>query len=1210
MVIHNDKLFCGNGTYLEQYDPLNGRLLFAVHLYSANQIRQLFSLPEGVLVMGYHALLFLTNDCLFDPSVMVKPSMVTLKRNPLRMCLLQQEQRSRINCFDMIGGRVYAVTNDNEISVWEDTATGLKGYRGYFIDVLRVERRDDHKAKVRTLCHDDLNYIYTMGDDNTLRVWIVENNNLKLVNQRHVMAGRARHMVIYKETLFICFQSCGLVAIKLAGLREPICLINKVHSTRTFSRVNRELISLPEDDEQRCVLKRSPTFISELTLVALLTKNTCMLNAKNMHKFSFKKIVKELGLTSPLHLKAMAACRVDNEKAMIIIGSNCGNVFYGYIDDNEDSFVIKTNKELNKQFQRLPVNEVHLCNKSLSFLCSNGRLIYCRLDLDNINNPIRLVSNRLICPWFKGFRPYAFSSVTNVVVGFRGNFFYIVDFIRCEIMYQIDCGGSSRQWVFYTWPRGTKVTESEDEAVTVIKIADEMKEEYAMTKAAKEEEQEDEIVELPEEMWETRAKSVAEPDNAEYEEEPTQNSEITLELNPDEDVQVRVKAIVSVIKRAVEKRDEYDKTKEDAEKKKRSYSQNATDSWNQSKKSQRKRKRESTAGETKNEEKDDDAGKKKTDSARKNRKAAKRKAAKQARKAGKKAAGREKTETPKNEKTSKKAEKSKKKNNKNKSSKQSKKAEKKAAGSAKKVTEVACKRHEIPIKAKDATMLRKAEESSKKDAETINVAERADGKLEGKSKHSIEAKNDEQVAGQFEVRDGVERELKEDELSDDEEIDIREITNEYEASKVAQESEVVEAVFEEDDALKTAVEFETVYDAELYENRTVLYTAKELEELTLGSEGSDETAFAFQPCKDDEIVMKRHAEKKAKLVADWNAGISVANFDFMRKKELFSAEMAFYPVHYLVEPFHLRKVYGVRVFERRTYSFYTASVGQDNQVIISAINHTSLEWGSLTAFHTSSFPTCLDSVICNGNWVVLTGQDNGVLTAFVVRPAYNMYPHQYPGTEYKRKGSSARIVHVDIAKNQSPNARSFVCAVAYSDGRIVCVDMEIKFNGVVHCAELNKSPLGTLVCRKDEVFEKIEVEHGRYLTAMATVGNDSHRFVAVGSTSGRVAIYDIRSEATQRRTVIKYCNEAAVTGLALDLDANILRIQSVYKYGIFVVHLLDVNDTNNNPAELLFNYRTTMRFPRDMVTFKGVGTLIAGDGLEVIPDTRLLERLR
>lgn len=451
-------------------------------------------------------------------------------------------------------------------------------------------------------------------------------------------------------------------------------------------------------------------------------------------------------------------------------------------------------------------------------------------------------------------------------------------------MYQIDCGGSSRQWVFYTWPRGTKVTESEDEAVTVIKIADEMKEEYAMTKAAKEEEQEDEIVELPEEMWETRAKSVAEPDNAEYEEEPTQNSEITLELNPDEDVQVRVKAIVSVIKRAVEKRDEYDKTKEDAEKKKRSYSQNTTDSWNQSKKSQRKRKRESTAGETKNEEKDDDAGKKKTDSARKNRKAAKRKAAKQARKAGKKAAGREKTETPKNEKTSKKAEKSKKKNNKNKSSKQSKKAEKKAAGSAKKVTEVACKRHEIPIKAKDATMLRKAEESSKKDAETINVAERADGKLEGKSKHSIEAKNDEQVAGQFEVRDGVERELKEDELSDDEEIDIREITNEYEASKVAQESEVVEAVFEEDDALKTAVEFETVYDAELYENRTVLYTAKELEELTLGSEGSDETAFAFQPCKDDEIVMKRHAEKKAKLVADWNAGISVANFDFMRKK--------------------------------------------------------------------------------------------------------------------------------------------------------------------------------------------------------------------------------------------------------------------------------------------------------------------------------------
>lgn len=59
------------------------------------------------------------------------------------------------------------------------------------------------------------------------------------------------------------------------------------------------------------------------------------------------------------------------------------------------------------------------------------------------------------------------------------------------------------------------------------------------------------------------------------------------------------------------------------------------------------------------------------------------------------------------------------------------------------------------------------------------------------------------------------------------------------------------------------------------------------------------------------------------------------------------------------------------------------------------------------------------------------------------------------------------------------------------------------------------------------------MEHGRYLTAMATVGNDSHRFVAVGSTSGRVAIYDIRSEATQRRTVIKYCNEAAVTGKML-----------------------------------------------------------------------------
>lgn len=43
-----------------------------------------------------------------------------------------------------------------------------------FRDVLRVERRDDHKAKVRTLCHDDLNYIYTMGDDNVS--WFLRNS--------------------------------------------------------------------------------------------------------------------------------------------------------------------------------------------------------------------------------------------------------------------------------------------------------------------------------------------------------------------------------------------------------------------------------------------------------------------------------------------------------------------------------------------------------------------------------------------------------------------------------------------------------------------------------------------------------------------------------------------------------------------------------------------------------------------------------------------------------------------------------------------------------------------------------------------------------------------------------------------------------------------------------------------------------------------------
>ncbi|KAK6061244.1 hypothetical protein COOONC_01091 [Cooperia oncophora] len=194
---------------------------------------------------------------------------------------------------------------------------------------------------------------------------------------------------------------------------------------------------------------------------------------------------------------------------------------------------------------------------------------------------------------------------------------------------------------------------------------------------------------------------------------------------------------------------------------------------------------------------------------------------------------------------------------------------------------------------------------------------------------------------------------------------------------------------------------------------------------------------------------------------------NIAVLEFLRRNNLNTVVMALSPPRYVSGPLHRRRICGIR------------------------------------------FVTCSKSYL---QGISVSEDHHAHMFAYDISKSYRLRLANYlvPSSEFKRKGINSRVVHLDIANKHSKNADSYLCVVSYADV----------------LAEISKSSdFGTLATIKDEVFEKIRVEN-RYLTSLATAIGDQRRFIAVGSTSGRISVYRvINGETLVQLTCVTTCGD-------------------------------------------------------------------------------------
>ncbi|WKY15152.1 hypothetical protein Q1695_000561 [Nippostrongylus brasiliensis] len=404
---------------------------------------------------------------------------------------------------------IYAVSCDGELTVWDDSILEYAMDISCYKRVPHTAVVVGHVRAIRCLCIDDEGYVFTVGDDKAspitvsryallkavLRVWTCDGKDFELVNERDLNAGKATEAIIDKNILYISFDSSALIAFHVQFLRQPHVKYWTCPQIRSFTRLVNRIFLFHTDDgcqdeAEKCFryLKRSPTTQEDITMVSFIGRKyavfqqetpstyrsdqnivSLLIHGRNalvykhdntadllftadcrvVASFDFKNAAKELGL-GVVHPTAIFLRSIPGG-FIIMLGTASGHLFNTSFKFGELGVVARANHTLNKYFSRKTVNEMFLHKRllehRLSILCNNGCDIYCAFDFKS-DDFVKVLSSRLICPYIDGFRPKGFSADGMLVVGFRDVFFYIVDFRRGEIVYKVNCGGPTGQWLF------------------------------------------------------------------------------------------------------------------------------------------------------------------------------------------------------------------------------------------------------------------------------------------------------------------------------------------------------------------------------------------------------------------------------------------------------------------------------------------------------------------------------------------------------------------------------------------------------------------------------------------------------------------------------------------------------------------------------------------------------------------------------------------
>uniref|UniRef100_A0A7I4YYP4 tRNA (34-2'-O)-methyltransferase regulator WDR6 n=1 Tax=Haemonchus contortus TaxID=6289 RepID=A0A7I4YYP4_HAECO len=1177
VVVHKDHLFSGNGSYLDVFEMVEHKLMCSIHLPQAVEIRQLFSVAEGIVLLGHHCLLFVTDERIFsaqqvhgvsaysfdvDPwcvqmlpddcmAVLYSDWKITLHRilfvpgQPIMTALLGTQSLSfqdiitsayirgnswstlvtiigtksgiiaihapkngplcsgmlqgatnRVNDIDVFDGIVCAVTSDKQICFWDDTPLEYALVDSYHWNYNMIATSYGHSKKIRLVCHDSENFYYTIGDDDQLRVWLFEDGRPNLKNERDIKAGRALAILIHEDTLYICYDSCALVYFKIADLRmrhERWRTIPNIHS---FARIGTDLFavsakfSTDDDGDVYQYVKRSPTFIVDQNFMAHVGDHACKfyMNEKwlkwtfkekvasvtmfgkcalifkvnhtadllsvegkmNIGKISLKKAIKELRLKGPVFISSMTIALVGNRQLYLILGSKCGNVFFCKYAYGQQDAVCKTMKELNKHFSRKPISHMHSAFDELVLLGHNGNIVFCTLDLSN--NPIKLVTSRPICPWLKGFRPCCFTPDVIYVLGFRGSMFYVINYMKHQIVYKIDCGGIRRQWNFHV----------------VFPYAQRKQEEIP---------QQDGQQEIQEDQQEEQRDKI--PPEETLERDEMETKEKTLEdiiFSQEQEAREKAKENPPMIVPEIQEM-ELAMQKLLIEERK-------------------------STGVV-------DIKKKQAD-------------------------GAENRQEKENSKVAHEEEES-------------------EVRTMERLTLNSDENGVVQLESVEAHL--QNETHFRQQSQQFRTDYRSDGNRNGETDYCLTDYNENSVGNEY----------------DDEEY---------------------------------IVEIEDIEDEEETEGGSVESSGQPLQKSKYGvtaileflrKKNYNSITMVLSPIR--YVVGPLHRRKICALrILVWNEfcmyGVTVSEDHFMHVFRFDAGNSGWITPLAFYTPSHPTCVERIEV----KVQGWIIIVGTANGVIMAY-----------------SIRPC--NFVRAANYVV-------------------------PSVEFKRKGANCRVVHLDIANKHVRTANSYLCVVSYGDGKIICLDIAVNAVTMAVEIK-KSSDFGTLASKKDEIFEKVQswkwnslfyicaaTSNGhmflwkansnfaakqvasvrvdnRRLISLATVGCESRRFVAVGSDTGRITVYRIvGGESLAQLAIIKFFDES-VGGLALELDGEILRIHAAYELGMYAVYQVDVEE-QSEPA-MVYHYRSSVLHPKDLIADPYVGGIVVGDGMEIITSASRLD---
>ncbi|KAK6760135.1 hypothetical protein RB195_021587 [Necator americanus] len=397
--------------------------------------------------------------------------------------------------FDMCvyGMTLCVVSDDRTLSVY-DCSSFLQNDRDDLLPPKKLDTCFGHYSRPFAVSTDEDGNIYTGGQDETLFLWRWSGHNLKLISKREVHRGYIRALGMFHKSVLVGCESGALVRISRAHIEdEPILSSSPEDSVKSFVR-----LSTGEFD----VLKHSPKtdvrFISGTVLDPKVSKYVALVGDKKIMvrenkkdtvfeidfeaevlevivdgsfmfvylannkaelvlinrgivyaNMNFNIALKELRVRSKVKITAFAVTVTEN-RLTIVVGTATGQLFYGSsVCEDNGSIDMRTSKELNSHFKKGPVNQLLFYDAGLFALGRNGVLVN---SLLRSNGELSIISARPLCPWLPGFVPCGLSSNANLILGFKGQNFCVIDYFTREIIDSVNCGGPNRQWYFTRHP--------------------------------------------------------------------------------------------------------------------------------------------------------------------------------------------------------------------------------------------------------------------------------------------------------------------------------------------------------------------------------------------------------------------------------------------------------------------------------------------------------------------------------------------------------------------------------------------------------------------------------------------------------------------------------------------------------------------------------------------------------------------------------------